>query len=102
MDEVNKSAGGERLTYPLKQENGQLDRKEGTDNNKAFNRMNEPKGSEPELYTPGEMAAMLRIPLRTLEKWVLQRKIPVVKVGRLNRFPRGEIQKRILSGSLLR
>jgi len=53
-------------------------------------------------YTPGEMAAMLRIQLRTLEKWVLQRKIPVVKVGRLNRFPRVEIEKRLLSGSLLR
>jgi len=63
---------------------------------------NEPGGPEPELYTPGEMAAMLRVPLRTLEKWVLQRKIPVVKVGRLNRFPRVEIQKRLLSGSLLR
>lgn len=62
----------------------------------------EPAGPEPELYTPVEMAAMLRVPLRTLEKWVLQRKIPVVKVGRLNRFPRVEIQKRILSGTLLR
>ena len=62
----------------------------------------EPPVPEPELYTPVEMAAMLRVPLRTLEKWVLQRRIPVIKVGRLNRFPRVEIKKRILSGSLLR
>jgi excisionase family DNA binding protein len=58
--------------------------------------------SEPELYTPREMAALLRVPLRTLEKWVLQRRLPVVKCGRLNRFPRLEIQKRLLNGSLLK
>jgi excisionase family DNA binding protein len=57
---------------------------------------------EPAFYTPVEMAALLRIPLRTLEKWALQRRLPVVKVGRLNRFPRIEIQKRLLSGNLLR
>jgi excisionase family DNA binding protein len=57
---------------------------------------------EPEYYTPAELAAMLRIPRRTLEKWVLQRRLPVVKVGRLNRFPRVEIQKRLLNGSLLK
>lgn len=57
---------------------------------------------EPELYTPGELASLLRIPRRTLEKWTLQRRLPVVKIGRLNRFPRIEIQKRLLSGSLLK
>ena len=57
---------------------------------------------EPEFYTLPEMAAMLRVPKRTLEKWVWQRRIPVVKCGRLNRFPRVEIQKRILTGNLLR
>jgi excisionase family DNA binding protein len=57
---------------------------------------------EPEFYTPEELAALLRIPIRTLEKWTLQRRLPVVKVGRLNRFPRVEIQKRLLNGSLLR
>lgn len=56
----------------------------------------------PEYYTPVELAAMLRIPRRSLERWVLQRRLPVVKIGRLNRFPRVEIQKRLLSGSLLR
>ena len=57
---------------------------------------------EPEFYTPEELAAYLRIPLRTLEKWTQQRRLPVVKVGRLNRFPRCEIQKRLLNGNLLR
>ena len=58
--------------------------------------------NEPEFYTPREMATLLRVPLRTLEKWVLQRRLPVVKCGRLNRFPRLEIQKRLLNGSLLK
>ncbi len=57
---------------------------------------------EPAFYTPDELAALLRVPMRTLEKWTLQRRLPVVKVGRLNRFPRIEIQKRLLSGNLLK
>ena len=57
---------------------------------------------EPDFYTPDELAELLRIPKRTLEKWTLQRRIPVVKIGRLNRFPRVEIQKRLLGGSLLK
>jgi excisionase family DNA binding protein len=57
---------------------------------------------EPEFYTPEELAGLLRIPKRTLEKWTLQRRLPVVKVGRLNRFPRLEIQKRLLNGTLLK
>ena len=65
-------------------------------------RLTSPQDVEPEFYTPEELAALLRIPLRTLEKWTLQRRLPVVKVGRLNRFPRVEIQKRLLNGSLLK
>jgi excisionase family DNA binding protein len=61
-----------------------------------------PITEEPDFYTPDELANLLRIPKRTLEKWTLQRKIPVTKCGRLNRFPRNEIQKRLLSGSLLK
>jgi excisionase family DNA binding protein len=61
-----------------------------------------PPDVEPEFYTPEELAALLRIPIRTLEKWTQRRQLPVVKVGRLNRFPRVEIQKRLLNGNLLR
>jgi excisionase family DNA binding protein len=57
---------------------------------------------EPEFYTGDELAALLRVPRRSVEKWTLQRRLPVVKVGRLNRFPRVEIQKRLLSGNLLK
>ncbi len=58
-------------------------------------------GEEPELYTPPEMAALCRVPMRTIEKWIFEKRLPVVRVGRLVRFPRVEIQKRILSGKLL-
>lgn len=57
---------------------------------------------ESEFYTPLELSNMLKIPMRTIEKWTLQKRLPVVKVGRLNRFPRVEIQKRLLNGSLLK
>jgi excisionase family DNA binding protein len=63
---------------------------------------NKSTAEEPEYYTPAELAELLRIPKRTLEKWTLQRRLPVVKIGRLNRFPRLEIQKRLLGGSLLK
>jgi excisionase family DNA binding protein len=59
-------------------------------------------GIEPEFYTPEELADLLRIPKRTIEKWVLKKRLPVIKVGRLNRFPRVEIQKRLLNGTLLK
>ncbi|MGB7566480.1 MAG: helix-turn-helix domain-containing protein [Chitinivibrionales bacterium] len=52
-----------------------------------------------EYYTPAELAELLRVNVRSLEKWI--RHLPVVKVGHFNRFPRIEIQKRLLSGSLL-
>jgi len=61
-----------------------------------------PAGNEPEFYTPEELAELLRIPKRTLEKWAIKKQIPVIKVGRLNRFPRLEIQKRLLNGTLLK
>ncbi|MDD5673044.1 MAG: helix-turn-helix domain-containing protein [Chitinivibrionales bacterium] len=57
---------------------------------------------EPEFYTPDELAVLLRVPRRTIEKWSLQRRLPVVKVGRLNRFPRVAIEMRLLSGTLLK
>jgi excisionase family DNA binding protein len=65
-------------------------------------KFSEKTGPEPEFFTPGELADLLRIPKRTLEKWTLQRRLPVVKCGRLNRFPRAEIQKRLLSGCLFK
>lgn len=66
------------------------------------NVMEETVCNEPEYYTPEELAQLLRVPKRTIEKWTLQRRLPVIKCGRLNRFPRLEIQKRLLNGNLLK
>ena len=57
---------------------------------------------EPEFYTPDELASLLRISKRTLEKWTFRRQLPVVKVGHLNRYSRVEIQRRFISGRLLK
>jgi excisionase family DNA binding protein len=64
--------------------------------------MSQEMKKEPEYYTPPELAALLQVPLRSIEKWCLQKRLPVCKVGRLNRFPRVEIQRRLLNGSLLK
>jgi excisionase family DNA binding protein len=61
-----------------------------------------PIGIEPEYYTAEDLSKLLEISKRTLEKWAQKKRIPVIKVGRLNRFPRVEIQKRLLNGTLLK
>ena len=44
-----------------------------------------------ELLTPEEVAHLLKVPKATVYKWVHQRKIPHVKVGRHLRFVKAEI-----------
>jgi excisionase family DNA binding protein len=56
--------------------------------------------TEPQFYTLKELSELLRVSKRSIEKWVFQHRLPVVKCGRLNRFPRIEIQKRLLNGKL--
>ena len=57
---------------------------------------------EPEYYTSKELAELCRTSIRTIEKWTYKKRLPVVKMGRFVRFPRIEIQKRLLSGQLLK
>jgi excisionase family DNA binding protein len=57
---------------------------------------------ESELMTPKELAELLKIPMPTLSKWINARQLPVIKVGRLNRFNRVHINKRLLLGNLLK
>jgi excisionase family DNA binding protein len=94
LDEIKSRARGSAATVP--------DQGDGSEGAYSCPDERPVERPEPDFYTPPEVARMLRVPLRTLEKWVLQRRIPVVKCGRLNRFPRIELQKRILSGSLLK
>ena len=45
------------------------------------------------LLTTDEVSEMLRISPRTIEKWVRQRRIPYLKVGRCVRFYRADVIK---------
>ena len=46
-----------------------------------------------EFLTTEELATLLKIPKLTVYKWVSQRKIPYVKVGKHLRFKRSEIEE---------
>lgn len=50
----------------------------------------EPLEDDPLLSTK-EVAELLNVSWRTVEDWRLDRKLPVVKVGRLNRFRRSAV-----------
>ena len=57
---------------------------------------------ESSFFDTRELAVFLKTSVRTVEKWRGQRLIPgAVQVGRVWRFRKNEIEKRLLSGRLL-
>ena len=56
---------------------------------------------EREFLTAPELAIKLNVSLKSVINWTQARRLPVIKMGRVNRYPRVEIEKRLLSGSLL-
>lgn len=50
-----------------------------------------------ELFTLPEAAALLRLKVSTLRAWVLRRKLPYCKVGRLVRVRRADVEGLIAS-----
>lgn len=58
--------------------------------------------TEKRFFSAEELAVYLGVKKRTIESWTQKKIIPVVKMGRLNRYPKIEIEKRLLSGELLR
>jgi hypothetical protein len=56
---------------------------------------------EKEFFTAPELAAKLNVSLKSVVNWTQARRLPVIKMGRVNRYPRIEIEKRLLSGQLL-
>lgn len=52
-----------------------------------------PTANSTELLTLPEAAGMLRLKVSTLRAWLLRRRIPYVKVGRLVRFRRSDIEE---------
>jgi len=45
----------------------------------------------PKLYTPAEVADMLRVTPAAIHQWVKQGKIKAVRIGRIVRIPESEI-----------
>ncbi len=48
--------------------------------------------SSPELLTIAEASALLRLRPSTLRAWILRRKLPYCKVGRLVRIRRADVE----------
>jgi len=60
--------------------------------------MNE--GIKPEFVTLDDAAVMLSLSRRTIEKWVLLKKISVVHLGRAVRIPISEIERLVNQDAL--
>jgi hypothetical protein len=56
---------------------------------------------EPDFLTALELAVKLNVSLKSIINWTQAHRLPIIKMGRINRYPRIEIEKRLLSGSLL-
>ena len=71
--------------------------REGRDKNPCNGRM--VMGNQDSLLTVDEFAGQLRVTRACVRKWILERRIAVVKVGRLVRLPASEIRRIIDEGS---
>ena len=56
---------------------------------------------EPEYLTARQLAEKVNVSLKAVVKWTAARRLPACKMGRVWRYPVREIEKRLLSGSLL-
>lgn len=53
---------------------------------------------EKKLYRPEEVAEMLGIKTSTIRKWIFDRRLTVIKVGRSVRIPSQEVERVIRKG----
>ncbi len=61
-----------------------------------------PSEQEPEFYTPHELASLVRVGVRWIEKQIPKRLLPgMIKVGHYWRFRKSEVDRQLLTGSLL-
>jgi excisionase family DNA binding protein len=56
---------------------------------------------EPEYLTGKQLAGKLNVSLKAIIKWTALKRLPACKMGRIWRYPRREIEKRLLTGNLL-
>jgi len=61
----------------------------------------ETRTNEPEYLNARQLAGKLNVSLKAVVKWTQARRLPYVKMGRVNRYSRIEIEKRLISGNLL-
>lgn len=59
-----------------------------------------PAANDSALLTVGEAAGLLRLKPSTLRAWILSRRIPYCKVGRLVRIRRADVES-LISNSLV-
>ena len=71
--------------------------RDGREKNPSNGRM--AMGSQDSLLTVDEFAIHLRVTRACVRKWILERRVAVVKVGRLVRLPSSEIRRIIDEGS---
>jgi excisionase family DNA binding protein len=57
--------------------------------------------TEPEYLSPKELAKKCNVSLKSITNWTQDRRLPAVKMGRVWRYPRLEIEKRLIGGRLL-
>lgn len=58
--------------------------------------------ADPEFYTPEELATLGKVGDRWVEKQILKRRLPgMTKWGRYWRFRKSEVDRQLLTGSLL-
>jgi len=72
--------------------------REGRDKNLSNGQMTVSNNQNP-LLTVDEFAGQLRVTRACVRRWILQRRVSVVKVGRLVRLPASEIRRIIDEGS---
>lgn len=58
-------------------------------------------GSAPQYLDAKQLSKKLNVSVKAVIHWTQTRQLPFIKMGRLNRYPSVEIEKRLLSGSLL-
>jgi excisionase family DNA binding protein len=63
--------------------------------------MSDLRSTEPEYLSGKQLAKKLNVSLKAVVKWTHAQQLPVIKFGKLNRYPLNEIVRRISSGKLL-
>jgi excisionase family DNA binding protein len=56
---------------------------------------------EPEYLNARQLAGKLNVSVKAVIKWTAARRLPACRMGRIWRYPRHEIEKRLISGKLL-